>query len=101
MLHIKYLHKITISTYTNSYFFKNNPKKSDKELVMKNKFKVFLLLIPIISEFAKASEIQSEDDLIITYEKAEHLAQCSKNGKIVQTIGCTCPITSKAKIYGL
>ena len=56
---------------------------------MKSKFKVFLLLITIISEFAKASEIQREDDLIITYEKAEHLAQCSKNGKIVHTKECT------------
>lgn len=34
-----------------------------------------LLLISIISEFSNATESQGEDDLIITYEKAQHLAQ--------------------------
>ena len=52
---------------------------------MKNKFQLFqLLLISIISEFSNATESQGEDDLIITYEKAQHLAQCSKIGKILQ-----------------
>ena len=53
---------------------------------MKNKFQLLqLLLISIISEFSNATESQGEDDLIITYEKAQHLAQCSKIGKILHT----------------